>query len=212
MKRWTIKNTGTCTWPNLPQVIFVSGDEPDIVSKSEVKSLAPGETIEVRVVLRAPTTLDTYASVWQLQYGDGQSIGGSLEMSYTVGASPTHTTSPTPELTATPYQRLWMSEPPSLSQCNATETSGRIAWGYGGGPSAEYRFFYGSISPETELDDSYRDFDGFPHTQTYFTTSGSLPSTLPKECGIGESGRCGGPDLGYEIVWYKAQYTASLCP
>jgi serine/threonine protein kinase len=211
-KRWTIENTGTCAWPPLTQVVFVDGDELEIVAKSEVRQLEPSETTEVRITLQAPFDYNTYASRWQLQYGDGQPIGGFLEASYTVAPSPTPTDTPTPQFTATPTEPLWMSDPPSLSACNETKSSGQIAWGYGGGPSSEYRFFYSQVDPSTELDDSSKEFIGFPHTEKYFTTSGTLVFPVPEECGRGTSGRCGSPEEGFQIVWQEVQYSPDSCP
>ena len=212
VKRWTVENTGTCVWPALTQLVFVSGDELEIVAKSEVRQLAPGETTEVRVTLKAPLDYADYTSRWQLQYGDGQPIGGFLEASYTVAPSPTPTDTPTPAVSPTPTEPLWMSDPPTLSECNETKSGGQITWGYGGGPSSEYRFFYGKVDPSTELDNSSREFTGLPHTEKYFTTSGTLVFPIPEECGRGTSGRCGSPAEGFEIVWREVQYTASSCP
>ena len=211
-KRWTVENTGTCTWPPLTQLVFVSGDELEIIAKSEVRQLAPGETTEIRVTLQAPFGYATYTSRWQLQYGDGQPIGGFLEASYTVAPSPTPTNTPTPQFTATPSEPLWMSDPPTLSECNETKSGGRITWGYGGGPSSEYRFFYGKVDPSTELDGPSREFAGLPHTEKYFTSSGTLVFPVPEECGHGISGRCGSPAEGFEIVWREVQYTSASCP
>lgn len=215
-KRWILKNTGTCPWPADVRLAFVSGDELEVVETIERPSLgllAPGEQAEVRVSLQAPTDFDTYTSNWQLQYGESSSIGADLAISYEVGLTPTPRPTPTPQFTATPYVSVWMSEPPTLAKCDEKGTRGLITWGFGGGPSDEYRFFYGSVSPDTELVDSSRTFTfgGGVHVETYYTTSGQIVFPVPEECGEGDFGRCGGSDAGYEIVWQKVYYTSADC-
>jgi hypothetical protein len=106
-----------------------------------------------------------------------------------------------------------MSDPPTLAQCDEKGSRGRITWGFGGGPSDEYRFFYGSVSPDTELSDSSRTFEfgGGVHVETYYTSSGTLTFPVLEECGTGDYGRCSDPDSGYEITWKKAYYTSADC-
>ncbi len=212
VKRWTVENTGTCAWPPLTQLVFVSGDEVEILAKSEVRQLAPGETTEIRVTLRAPLSYNAYTSLWQLQYGDGESIGGFLEATYTVAPTPTPTNTPLPKFTATPTEPLWMSMP-LLVWCDPENTSkGRVEWGRGGGPSDEYRYFRGTISPETELDGPYYEFSGgFPHTGKYYTTSGPLTFPVPGDCCTTDSGHYVSPE-GYEVVWETTFQTRSNCP
>jgi hypothetical protein len=211
VKRWTIKNTGTCPWPALSQLALVSGTELEIASKSNVGQLAPGETIEIRISLVAPAGYATYTSVWQLQYGDGQSIGKQLEASYSIGPTPTPLPTATSEFTPTPTESLWMSIP-GLTWCGQTPDAGRIEWGRGGGLSDNYRYFYGTVSPESELEGTFRDFFGFPHAETYFTAVGDIVFPVSEECGRGTSGRCGSVEEGFEIVWHKVYISPEDCP
>jgi predicted Ser/Thr protein kinase len=212
VKRWTVENTGTCPWPALTQLVLVSGDESEVVSKSEIGQLAPGETVDIRVSLVAPADYDTYTSMWQLQYADGEPIGKQLTAAYTVGPTPTLRPTATSEFTPTPVEPLRMSYP-SLTWCNGPPvTQGDLGWQQWGGPSKEYRYFYGRVSLETELERPYREFEGFPHTVTYFTASGDIPFPVPVECGEGDYGRCGSPEQGFEIVWVKTRLTTEDCP
>jgi predicted Ser/Thr protein kinase len=212
VKRWTVENTGTCPWPAPPQLVSVSGEELEVVSKSEIGQLAPGETAEIRVSLIAPTDYDTYSSMWQLQYADGKFIGGQLEITCSVGPTPTPRPTATPKFTSTPIEPLRMSYP-SLTWCDEPPiTQGYLGWQQWGGPSQEYRYFYGKVSPETELERPYREFEGFPHNVTYFTASGDIVFPVPEECGEGNYGRCGSPEQGFEIVWQKAYLTTENCP
>jgi serine/threonine protein kinase len=215
VKRWEIENIGTCTWPESVQLVFVSGEELEIVEEPEVEPLAPEETAEIEITLKAPADHDAYTSVWQLQDGEGNPIGGELEITYRVGPTltprptATPTATPTPEFTSTPVERLSMSIP-SLNECNSSKTKGQIGWAFGGGPSQEYRYFFSQIAPEYELPGPYQDVSRFPHVMTYFVTSGTLSWPIPEECGRGDVGWCEG--RGYEIVWRKVYYTSDSCP
>lgn len=215
VKRWEIENVGTCTWPESVQFVFVSGEELEIVEEPEVEPLAPEETTEIEITLQAPADHAAYTSVWQLQDGEGNPIGGELEITYHVGPTvtprptATPTATPTPEFTPTPVERLSMSIP-SLNECNSSKTKGQIGWAFGGGPSQEYRYFFSQIAPEYELPGPYQDVSRFPHVMTYFVTSGTLSWPVPEECGRGDVGWCEGP--GYQIVWRKVYYTSDSCP
>jgi predicted Ser/Thr protein kinase len=215
-KRWIIKNVGSCPWPADTRLAFSAGDELEVVETIErpnVGLLAPDKEAEIRLSLRAPTDFDTYNSQWELQYAGGSAIGETLTIAFEVGPTPTPRPTATPQSTPTPYVNVWMSEPPTLALCDKKQAQGRITWGFGGGPSDEYRFFYGSVSPDTELAESSREFEfgGGVHVETYYTTSGPLTFPVPAECGEGDFGRCGGPEFGYEIVWQKVYYKSADC-
>ena len=213
VKHWRIKNTGTYTWPRGIELAFVSGDELEIVEKLAVELLAPGETTEIQVTLKAPTSYNRYSSVWQLQDVEGKPIGQDLEITCRVGATPTPrptaTSTLTSELTPTPNGQLWMSGP-ALGICN--NVGGEITWNISGGIGGEYRFFYGAVSPDYELSEPRHEFFGYPHTMTYFTTSGEIPFPIPYSCGRGDFGHCGSQEEGFEIVWKKIQYGEESCP
>jgi hypothetical protein len=216
VKRWTIKNTGTCVWPEDTQLVFASGDEPNVVSRPTIEPISPGEVTEVRITLRAPVTFATYTSVWRVEHGQAQQIGPELTVSLRVGLTPTPrptatpTISPTLEFTPTPIGPLWMSAP-DLRWCASDKTRGRVEWGSGGGPSGDYRYFHTWVSPENELAGSYNEFEGFPHLATYFTTSGELTFPIPDNCCSGDYGRYVSPE-GYEIVWQKIWQPEDNCP
>ncbi len=220
VKRWEVENAGTCAWPESIQLVLVSGDELEVVVEPEIESLAPGETAEIQITLRAPADYDTYSSAWQLQDGAGNPIGGDLQVTYRVGPTatprptvmPTGTLTPTltPDgLTPTPVERLSMSVP-SLNECNSSKTKGQIGWAFGGGPSDEYRYFFSQVDLEYELPGPYHEVSRFPHVMTYFVSSGALSWPIPDECGRGDVGWCEGP--GYEIAWRKVYYTSDSCP
>jgi len=114
VKRWEIENTGTCAWPEGVQLVFVSGDELEIVEEPEIEPLAPGETLRVEITLRAPTSYNRYASLWQLQDSGGNPIGEELEITCRVGPTPTPTPVPPtePPLTQSPQPQATELPPP----------------------------------------------------------------------------------------------------
>jgi serine/threonine-protein kinase len=216
-KRWRLKNRGTGGWTEGVTLVFASGDELEVIAKTQIASLAPGESTEVQITLQAPMDYATYTSEWQLQDDQGHPIGGRLRISCYVGPTPTPpptatpTATPTPLFTATPTERLWMSVP-NLVWCDASKSRGRLTWGRGGGPSTEYHYFYSRVAPQFELLHPEREFTGFPHVETYFTTSGTLVWPVPDNCCGGMYGHYRNPESGYEIVWRQVYFTAANCP
>jgi predicted Ser/Thr protein kinase len=185
VKRWEIGNTGTCAWPDGVQLVFHSGDELEVVEVTEIEPLAPEETAEIEIVLEAPTSYDTYTSVWQLEDDEGNPIGEELEIICTVGSTPTPrptataTPTPTPEASPTPVRPLEMSVP-SLGSCwrNAQQGlwGGTLGWSVWGGPSSEYHYYRGTVGPEFELAGPYDEFQAqvdAPYGPIdYYTVSG----------------------------------------
>lgn len=71
--RWTLKNTGTETWGDIVDLIYISGakfqtgaDAVDL-QKSSVRT---GETTDVIVDMLAPREPGTYKTVWRLRRSD----------------------------------------------------------------------------------------------------------------------------------------------
>lgn len=224
IKSWEVENTGTCTWPEDVDLVFASGDELEVLQATPIISLPPGETLRIEVTFKAPGTYGTYTSVWQLEDNSGRRVGERLEVNYRVGATPTPrptttpTPTPTPEISPTPRPPLDMTGPIPIS-CQANPSGGyiggRICWQATGGPSDDYRYFYGFPGAEQELPGSCNDFTGFPHTQTYFTVSGPGQDwPTPGDCGRGgwgDGGWCRTAS-GYEVRWIKVFITEDYCP
>ncbi len=112
VKRWEIKNTGTCTWTESVELVFVSGDELEVVEAPVIESFGVEETTEVEITLRAPTRYNRYTSMWQLQDSDGNSIGEELEISCYVGPTPTPTPIPPTEV---PPTEVLPTQPPEAT-------------------------------------------------------------------------------------------------
>ncbi|HUX77970.1 MAG TPA: protein kinase [Anaerolineae bacterium] len=152
VKQWRIRNTGTCTWPGGVQLVYASGNELEIVSRPEIGSLAPGETADVKLTLRAPASYNRYTSVWQLHDGAGNPIGEELEIKCRVGPTPTPRPTETPTTTPTPAESFHFSVPFVVDWHDTPEGKwwaevGLTAWGGHG----NYRYYLNYISTETEF-------------------------------------------------------------
>jgi len=158
VKRWTIKNVGTCTWPEDIRLVLVSGDELHAVVEPQIPPLSPEGTAEIEITLQAPTAYDRYTSVWQLQNGAGNPIGEQLEVTFRVGTTPTPrptatpTATSTPEFTPTPTEPLHFSVPIVVEWNGQSDGTwwaqvGLTAWGGDG----NYRYYLNSISEENEF-------------------------------------------------------------
>ena len=111
---WTIRNSGSRAWNGNYRVVYLDGPVADtnllprdmmgakpvysLAQVSDPQSVAPGETIDVRLDLVAPRNTGAYAFHWQLESDDGQPFGGirwlragvvaSQDMGGTVPATP----------------------------------------------------------------------------------------------------------------------------
>ncbi len=68
--RWTLRNTGTDTWTDIVDLVYISGatfqtraDAVDMVKSS----VAPGESTDVIVDMAAPREPGTYKAIWRLR-------------------------------------------------------------------------------------------------------------------------------------------------
>jgi len=72
-KTWRLRNVGTCTWTSGYQIIFDSGDQMNGPSSQQLTNgtVAPGQTIDVSVDLKAPVSPGTYKGNWKLKDANG---------------------------------------------------------------------------------------------------------------------------------------------
>jgi ABC-type amino acid transport substrate-binding protein len=94
-KGWQVKNTGTCTWNNSYQLVFVDGARMGGEPVAVVRDVQPGETYDLQINLVAPLNPGSYQGVWQMQNGQGRGFGERLRVGITVLAAPTVTPAPT---------------------------------------------------------------------------------------------------------------------
>lgn len=62
---WLVQNTGTCPWDSGYSLVLVSGDAFGASSPTSLGSqVAPGDTTNLSLQMTAPTTEDSYLSLW----------------------------------------------------------------------------------------------------------------------------------------------------
>jgi hypothetical protein len=92
MKRWSVKNTGSCTWNSSYKFVFMDGD---ILGGAYVYNFpgfaAPQDTAEIPVQLYAPSETGSFTGYWKIQAPDGTVFGvgqydQSLSVSIVVGS------------------------------------------------------------------------------------------------------------------------------
>lgn len=76
MKHWYLRNSGSCTWDASYKVRFVDGD---LLGGAYVYNLPavvpPNGTLDLAILLQAPTTPDTYKGRWILEAPNGIQFG-----------------------------------------------------------------------------------------------------------------------------------------
>jgi hypothetical protein len=81
VKTWRVRNDGTCTWgPNghaLHALAFVNGSQMDAPAQVPLPATVnPGQTVDISVTFKAPTTPGTYVSLWLLRIDNDPSGAG----------------------------------------------------------------------------------------------------------------------------------------
>jgi len=108
---WTLKNTGTSTWTPTYLFRFFSGNAfgaPDEIFLD--RDVPPGETIDIAIPMKAPTTPGDYRSDWvmanELRGNFKEPVYLEITVERPATATPTATVTPTatrtPTVTATP--------------------------------------------------------------------------------------------------------------
>lgn len=76
MKIWTVKNTGTRTWTEDYDLVFISGTQ--MTDKALIPltgTVQPGETLELSINMESPKTPGDYQGFWMLRNDHGDLIG-----------------------------------------------------------------------------------------------------------------------------------------
>ena len=76
VKKWQLKNIGSCTWTSSYAIVFLNGDAmgaPSVVSMGQ--NVAPGETISMAVNMQAPAAPGNYTGNWTLRNASGVLFG-----------------------------------------------------------------------------------------------------------------------------------------
>ncbi len=77
LKTWRIKNTGTCTWKANYRLIYAYPANGPFANASATvgKDVAPGETIDLSVTLKAPAEKGSYTGAWRMANASGFAFG-----------------------------------------------------------------------------------------------------------------------------------------
>jgi hypothetical protein len=65
-KTWRLRNDGDLAWPAAAGLVFVKGDELHQNPVHHVGAVAPGEEVDISVVLTAPPVAGRFVSYWRL--------------------------------------------------------------------------------------------------------------------------------------------------
>jgi len=76
-KTWTLQNDGSCTWNSSYSVVFVSGDALGAPAARQLTTgtVAPGQSIQISMDMKAPATEGTYKGNWKLRNAAGVVFG-----------------------------------------------------------------------------------------------------------------------------------------
>lgn len=76
-KTWRIQNNGTCTWDGRYYLVHAGGSTLSAVAEiiQLPATVAPGQTVDLTVQMRAPVTPGSYQSDWKLQSPQGAFFG-----------------------------------------------------------------------------------------------------------------------------------------
>jgi hypothetical protein len=103
-KTWRLQNNGTCTWTSSYKVVFSKGDSMEgPASVALPGNVPPGQTVDVSVNLKAPTSAKTYQGDWQLQNTSGQNFGVGSGANQTFWVKIVVGGTPSTSTTAVPY-------------------------------------------------------------------------------------------------------------
>ena len=76
MKTWRLKNVGSCTWKKTYGLVFVKGNGMNGIANNHMPTeVEPGKTVDISVVLTAPSDEGLYTGYWMLRDADGQLFG-----------------------------------------------------------------------------------------------------------------------------------------
>ncbi len=75
-KTWRLKNIGTCTWTSSYTLVYARGDRMNSpLSIALPGRVAPGESVDLSLTLKAPSTPGHYRGYWQFRAPNGSLFG-----------------------------------------------------------------------------------------------------------------------------------------
>jgi hypothetical protein len=100
-KTWRIKNIGTCTWTTQYRFQYISGTPMGADTIYLPRAVAPGETIDLSLQMKAPDIEEDYSNFWRLRNTAGEIFGTTFYVAIEVskgtgGTTPTGTQNSAP--------------------------------------------------------------------------------------------------------------------
>jgi polar amino acid transport system substrate-binding protein len=83
-KVWRIRNTGTCNWNSDYKIVFVQGDRMEGTSEEVKTTVRSGQTYDMVIDQKAPSTPGNYTGIWQMVNGMGMPFGERIWVKITV--------------------------------------------------------------------------------------------------------------------------------
>jgi hypothetical protein len=81
-KIWRLRNTGTCTWTQEYDLIFLSGHRMDAYTVVPLRGkVSPGQVVDLSVGMKAPKNVGTFWGYWMLRNEQGGIFGVSEDAS-----------------------------------------------------------------------------------------------------------------------------------
>ena len=86
-KTWKLQNTGSCAWSTSYKVSFVSGNAMGGTTTALVAAVQPGQSGDISVAMKAPTTAGDAIGYWILTNDSGQNFGSTFYVKIKVGGT-----------------------------------------------------------------------------------------------------------------------------
>lgn len=113
-KTWRIQNIGTCTWTKQYRFTYISGDPMGADTIYLPRSVAPGDTIDISLQMKAPDIEEDYSNFWRLRNTAGEIFGTTfyvaIEVSKGAGSATPGTSTATATITNTSTPSATASE------------------------------------------------------------------------------------------------------
>jgi hypothetical protein len=120
-KTWRVKNTGTRLWNSHFRLEFVRGDPMTSSRSQSIPAAAPGQEVDISVLMTAPTAPGKYFGDWRLQDDQGRFFGELIHIKIVVPEPQRHS----------PIKPLSQRDPAwgngRLGNANSSQTIG--VWG-----------------------------------------------------------------------------------
>jgi hypothetical protein len=78
-KTWRLKNSGSCSWNTNYKLVYVSGEQMEGAASTALPgNVNPGQTIDLSVSMKAPSSTGSHQSFWMLQNASGGKFGWGI--------------------------------------------------------------------------------------------------------------------------------------